>query len=202
MIAWTIEDALSTPQIGRVIVSTDDADIAEVARQYGVDVPFVRPAEFATDEAPTEPVLIHAIEWLREHEGYVPDAVVLLQPTSPLRSSGAIGRAIEQYVTEGSDCLVSTVEIHPFLWQNPNIPQALYDISRRPRRQDFKPEERMYEENGSIYVTRTSLLLSRQSRLIDGKISMFVMNKEESIDVDTPADFAMIEFLLTKDIIG
>ena len=94
------------------------------------------------------------------------------------------------------------MEIHPFLWRNPADPQALYDISRRPRRQEFKPEERKYEENGSFYVTCTSLLLAKQSRLIDGNISMFVMSKEEGIDVDTPADFAMVEFLPTKDLIG
>lgn len=197
LIAWTIEHALATPELGRVIVSTDDEGIAIVARSCGAEVPFLRPAELATDDAPTEPVLVHAVRYLMNTEDYRPDAVVLLQATSPLRAPGALSRATAQYEADGADSLVSACEIHPFLWRNAHAPMPMYDISKRPRRQDFHDQDRVYEENGSIYITRTESLLKHENRLIDGGITMFLMDKQFSIDVDTQADFTLVEAYMT-----
>lgn len=197
LIAWSIEHALATPKLTRVIVSTDDESIARVARSCGAEVPFLRPAELATDDAPTEPTLIHAVRHLRTEDRFWPDAVVLLQPTSPLRAPGTLGRAIAQYESDGADCLFSACEIHPFLWRSAKVPMPMYDIHKRPRRQDIPDEDRIYEENGSIYITQTESLLKHESRLTHGRITMFLMDKQYSVDVDTTADFNQVEAYMT-----
>src|SRR5207248_538943 len=105
--------------------------------------PFMRPPELAADSTPTEPVLVHALDQLRA-DGYVPDAVVLLQPTSPIRHPGAVDEAIQQFEDESADSLLSVTESSPFLWRNIGgqvVP--LYDFERRPRRQDIAPSDRL-----------------------------------------------------------
>jgi CMP-N,N'-diacetyllegionaminic acid synthase len=197
LIAWTIHQALAALMIDRVVVSTDDAEIADVARCYGAEVPFLRPAELATDTAPTEPVLIHAVDALQQSEGYRPQAIVLLQPTCPIRRAGSIDRAIALFDEEQSDSLLSVREIHPFLWHNEAEPQAHYDISNRPRRQDVAAADRLFEETGSIYITNVELLLSTKNRL-GGKVTLFAMHADESWDIDTESDFAVAEALLVR----
>ncbi len=189
LIAWSIEQALAARRVDRVIVSTDGAEIASMAKRYGAEVPFLRPAEISTDTADTEAAMLHALEELGKG-GYRPDFVVLLQPTSPIRLPGRIDAAIAFLEKNGADSLVSTCEIHPFLWKNPENAQPSYDVQKRPRRQDVPAAERLYEENGSIYITRTDVLMRDKCRL-GGKIAAFTMSGAESIDIDTVEDFAL-----------
>lgn len=191
LVAWSIQHARDAKLVDRVIVSTDGEEIAAEAKKWGADVPFMRPAEISGDRASTELAMIHAVEMLAKN-GYHPDLVMLLQATSPLRSPGAVDRAIRLLMESKADSLVSGTEIHPFLWRNVRNGEAMYDFHKRPMRQDIPEAERLYEENGSIYIVRTEILLRDKCRL-GGKIVIFPMSSREKIDLDTLDDFAVAE---------
>ena len=196
LIAWSIEQALATPAVSRVVVSTDDEKIAEVARQAGAEVPFMRPAELALDTSGTEPVMLHALDWLAQ-QGNEPLNLVLLQPTSPLRKPGALSAAITQFESDNADSLLSVCRNHHFFWKNPQSPSALYDFENRPRRQDIKPEDVWYRETGSIYITRTEIFRKHKNRL-GGRISMFEMSEDESFEIDTQTDLTVMSALMSE----
>ncbi|HET9913914.1 MAG TPA: acylneuraminate cytidylyltransferase family protein, partial [Anaerolineales bacterium] len=117
LIAWTIEAAKKCRALSRVIVSTDDAQIAEVAQQWGAEVPFLRPAELAGDATSSLAVVLHLIQWLKKHDGAVPEYILLLQPTSPFRTTEDLDAAIELAETRKVNAVVSVCETdaHPFL---------------------------------------------------------------------------------------
>jgi len=196
LVAWSIEAALGSGRIARTVVSTDDGEIASVARAAGAEV-VDRPAELARDDSPTEPCMLHALDALKT-EGWEPELVVLLQPTSPLRRPGLIDECIDRLLSANADSLLTVCENHPFIWRRRGgRVRADYDYARRPRRQDIKDEERLYRENGSVYVTRREILLGERNRL-GGRIEMFPMDPEESAEIDGEFDFFLIERIIER----
>ena len=194
LVVWTIEQALAARPALDVVVSTDSPELAEIARAAGAEVPFLRPAELAEDTTPTEPVVEHAIA-ARTAAGRRPDAVLLLQATSPVRLPGTLDRAIAEFVATGVDSLVGTVPQTPFLWRRDATPH--YDPANRPRRQDLRADEFFYRETGSLYLTRTEVY-EREHNRIGGRTGIFVMADDEGVDIDTAADFAVAEQQLLR----
>ncbi|WP_299447245.1 cytidylyltransferase domain-containing protein [uncultured Phycicoccus sp.] len=191
LITWTVEQALAARPAMDVVVSTDDEEIVAVARAAGALVPFLRPADLARDDTPTEPVVRHAIAAARAADA-APDAVMLLQATSPVRLPGTISRAVAQFETTGVDALVGVVPQAPFIWTDGPEPSAAYDVTARPRRQDLTPQTLRYRETGSLYLTRTWVYDELDNR-IGGRVGLFVMDELEGVDVDTELDLAVAE---------
>ena len=200
MLAYTCETALSSRCLDRIIVSTDDPNIAQVAREHHAEVPFMRPAELARDDTPSLPVLQHAVNWLRDSEAYNPDAVMILQPTSPLRRAEHINGAAEVMERTGADTVVSVVEVpHRF---NPVSLMTLNEeehlVPYQPgsmilRRQD-KPL--FYARNGpAVLLVKLSTLMGHDT-LYGVNTQPYLMDEMDSFDVDTEDDLKIIEALL------
>ncbi|MBS1672994.1 MAG: acylneuraminate cytidylyltransferase family protein [Actinobacteria bacterium] len=196
LVVWSIEQALAAGL--DVLVSTDDAHLAEIARAAGADVPFMRPAELAQDTTPTEPVIQHAIAH-RIAEGRRPEAVMLLQATSPVRLPGTIARAVREFGETGVDSLVGVVAQTPFFWHpavdDQGSATAEYDPAARPRRQELTAGDYFYKETGSLYLTRTEIYEHENNR-IGGRVGLFVMDEAEGVDIDTLVDLKIAEQIL------
>jgi CMP-N-acetylneuraminic acid synthetase len=195
LIAWSILRAREAAAIDTVMVSTDDERIAAVAREYGAEVPFLRPGELATDQAPTEPVMAHALDWYAAN-GRAFDTIVLLQPTSPLRLPGTIDAALRQFRDEQADSLLGVVESHHFYWRRDPV-EALYDYRNRPRRQDIATADRRYRETGAVYIS-TVEAFARSGNRLSGSIALFLMDELEGWEIDSEADFAVLEALFAR----
>lgn len=200
LIAYTIAAARSAASLDRVVVSTDDAEIAAVARAEGAEVPFLRPAELATDAAATLPVVQHALAALGEHDGYAPDAVALLEPTAPLRSSEQVDVAVARLFEAGADAVVGVAEVphhfHPFklrVLRDDRLHRFMDLVPLPARRQDLPP---LHYVNGAIYVTRTPVILG--GSLYGDRICPLVMAREDSIDIDDEVDLLLAETLLAR----
>ncbi len=193
LLAWTLESARSTPAIDRIVVSTDDTEIAATAAAWGAEV-VDRPAAISGAEASSESALQHTLQVLAEREGYEPELVVFLQATSPLRRTDDIGRAIATLREEGADSLFSASPVHGFLWRRSGDgwDSFSYDYRNRKRRQD-SPEDVV--ENGSIYVFRTEILKKTGNRL-GGRIAVYRMPPLDSFQVDEPGDLELMERLV------
>jgi len=198
LIAWTIEAALNCPLIDDVIVSTDSVDIKHVAIEYGADVPFIRPSSLSHDTATTDDVLMHAIEKLNLNSS---DILVLLQPTSPLRSSKDINNALSLLTTEQVQGVVSVCECeHSPLWSN-TLPEngTMGDFIRpeiaTKRSQDLPA---YYRLNGAIYAYNVSFLKKYKCRFYSDEIKATIMPGDKSVDIDNELDFKLAEFLMSQ----
>lgn len=198
MIAWTIQAANESAYIDKVILSSDDDDICRVASEFGCSVPFKRPSHLASDQAGSIPVLIHAVEFLDEEF----DAVVLLQPTSPLRTSQDIDRCIELLDIQARTSVVSVSEsVKSPAWmywkeeESAQLSPVLSEESSQGRRQDLRAA---YVLNGAIYVIGTQQLVE-EKKLVNERTKAHVMSPESSVDIDDIIDFKVAQFILEKE---
>lgn len=199
LLQYTAEAALSAKLLTRVILSTDDPDIAEVGNKCGLEVPFMRPAELAQDDTPTLPVLQHAVRVLEE-TGDRYDAICLLQPTNPFRQDRDIDACIRLLEETGADSVVSVLpvpsEYNPH-WVYFRDDQGFLRISTGeaapiPRRQLLPPA---FHREGSVYVTRRVVLMEQDS-LYGSKIAGFLIDPSCSVNLDTLKDWARAEAML------
>ncbi|HKC63771.1 MAG TPA: acylneuraminate cytidylyltransferase family protein [Pyrinomonadaceae bacterium] len=203
LIAWTIQTALESRALDRVIVSTDNQEIAKVARDWGAETPFMRPPELAQDDSSHHDVVIHAIGWLDSQSATPPDYIMLLQPTSPLRTTEDIAGAVALAIEKDADSVmsVSAAQHHPYFSKQVATDGRLLDFIERPQgylpRQSLPP---VYFLNGAIYLVRRSILLERED-WYTARTYAYIMPPERSIDIDTPWDFHLAELIL-KDLHG
>ena len=205
LLAWSIAAARQSRSMSRVIVSTDDEEIASVARQLGAEVPFLRPAEFAKDESTDLPAFQHALEWLGEHEKYHPEIVVQLRPTSPLRPPSLVDDAVKvlkRHTDADSVRGVVAAGQNPYkMWQLEGQDLPMKNLIAAPGvaepynapRQILPP---VYWQTGHIDVIRTATILDKGS--MSGEVIYpLVIDSRYSIDIDNLQDWVKYEYVLS-----
>ena len=203
LLAYTVRAAQSSRRLGRLILSTEDPEIIEVGRRLGVDVPFVRPAELAGDTVGSVAVVRHALDEVERQESARYDAVVLLEPTSPLRTADDIDEAIARLEATGADSVVSVCRVdapHPIKMQviqdgylRPFLPQHWREGLAR---QQLLP---VYALNGAVYAVRAGLVREHDTLWGERTIPL-VMPSERSVNIDSLLDLTLAEILLRSQV--
>lgn len=199
LIEWTIESALKVNLISQVIVTTNDDFIIEIAQKYGIEPPFKRPEELCTDNSTTFDVVKHTIDFVLANFDKKFDFVLLLQPTSPLRTAQSIISAIELLINKNADAVVSVTQCeHSPLWTNTLnedllMSNFLDEKVLNKRSQDLPI---YYRLNGAIYLCSVSEFLKQKTFFIKENIYAYKMTNQESIDIDTLVDFYLAEALM------
>lgn len=200
LIAWTIEAALNCQYIDRTIVSTDYTAIAEIASEYGAEVPFIRPSSLAQDKSTTVDMIKHALKFYSENDE-VFDYIVLLQPTSPLRNSEHITEALELLIAKKADAIISVCKVeHSPLWANV-IPESgslksfINDDITNVRSQDL---DDYYRLNGAIYIVNVKKFFEQNTLFLYENIFSYKMDVVHSVDIDESIDFLYADFLFSQ----
>lgn len=199
LIAWTIEAALESKMFDHVFVSTDCGEIAKVSKKYGAEVPFLRPAELASDIATTNDVVTHLIEWFELEYMQKVSTIAILQPTSPLRNAQHIQEAFEVIKDKYAKAVISVCELeHPIQFCNKLALDGSMDGFIYPkniqRTQDLEP---YYRLNGAIYLFNREYVNKLDEIYNDGTYS-YLMESKLSIDIDTEDDFELAEYYMCK----
>jgi YrbI family 3-deoxy-D-manno-octulosonate 8-phosphate phosphatase len=204
LIAYNIEQALRSHFVSRLVVSTDDTEIAAVAQQYGSEIVW-RPAEISGDTASSESALLHTLEYLHLRDGYQPDLLVFLQCTSPLTLAEDIDGTIDALLEQNADTALAVIPFHYFLWRlNQNAEMGAnadadavginHDKRFRPLRQQREPQ---YLETGAVYVMRVPGFLEARHRFF-GKTALYIMPPERRLEIDDPVDFEIAEVMVKQ----
>jgi CMP-N,N'-diacetyllegionaminic acid synthase len=198
LIYYTIEVALGTKPIDRVIVSTEDDEIANISRNYGAEV-IARPISLALDNTPSLPVFQHVIKYLEDNEQYDPDIIIILQPTSPLRTVCDVEGALNKYLESRCDSMVSVCRAeHPpylmFTIEDNKMKPIIQNREKITRRQDAPI---VYRLNGAIYIAKKDFIMS-ENKIMDENTIAFEMPVERSVDIDNQIDLEFAEFLSKK----
>lgn len=201
LMAYTIETAQKCNMLNRTIVSTDNDEIAEVAKKYGGDVPFMRPNNLSLDNTPMVPVIQHAVYFIEKKENFHVDVVVLLDPTSPFRRVEDIEACIQKLERKNADSVVTVCEVE----HNPYfVMMELNDDKLVPlikcdkvitRRQDA-PE--VYRLNAAVYAVKRDVLMNKNKVITDNTIAV-IMSQELSTHIDHEIDFEFAEYLMKKE---
>ncbi len=205
LVVHAVDAGLGASRVTRVVCSTDDPDIAEVARAAGADVPFLRPSDLAQDSSEDWPVFVHVLNWLEQHENWRPDLIVNLRPTSPMRTPRHVDAAIELLLETGADSVkaVCLARQHPHKMWLRHSDGRIEPYLKTPFRLSRGPDvpraelEDVYWQNGVVDVTRREVIQER-GVMIGARVAGLVTKPEESIDIDTPLDLAMAELLYAR----
>lgn len=201
LIAWSIEHALNVKRIGRVIVSTDSEEIAKVAKQYGAEAPFLRPAELATDDSPEWLAWRHALNYLIGASGNLPDIMVSVPATAPLRNSIDIENCLDEYEKGGADAVITVTDAHrsPYFNMVKTNQDGSVGLVNPPessitRRQDAPV---VYDMTTVCYVLNPNFVMTQNS-IFDGAVKSVYVPIERAIDIDSLVDFKLAEFILNS----
>ncbi|MDC7954281.1 acylneuraminate cytidylyltransferase family protein [Fusobacterium simiae] len=194
LLEYTINCAINSKYIDRVIVSTDSYFIKDLAKKMGADTPFLRPKNLATDDARTIDVLLHTIKYCEEFENEKYDYLVLLQNTSPLRKSWQVDEAIEKIVSSSLNSLISISEVkeHPALMKILFNEEKLLPLLSTLKKREFK---NIYRINGAIFINKIDKNFNSNTILTNNQLP-YIMDRKTSIDIDTIEDVKIAEYYL------
>jgi len=200
LLAWTVEAARTSGVLERVILSTEDEEIAQIGKTYGAEVPFLRPKELAEDKTKTASVIQHTLQWHQDHTGWLPEFVVILEPTSPTRQPFHIREAAKLLIESGADSVASVSEV-PHHYVSTKLLRLLSNRTlvgvdgSHPkdmvhRRQDLPKQ---YAFNGLVFSCRTSYLFKNLPTLWGEKVVGYLTEAKYAIDLDVPEDWGPAE---------
>lgn len=200
LIAYSVLAAKNSRYLTRCIVSSDDQKIIETAKQFGADAPFVRPNKLSQDQSGSLEVIQHALTWLQDNANEKYDYVMILQPTSPLRTAADIDEAVQKIVDSGADSVMSMVELPDFslkklkkIEDDVILPLVEDEGNSSIGRQELS---KVYKRNCAIYLTKTETIMRGD---LFGQVSRpLIMSREHSVDINEPADFDLAEFWMKK----
>lgn len=197
LIAWTIEAAIKSEIFDHVFVSTDSEEIASISREYGAEVPFLRPAELASDTATTNDVVTHLVDWYETESNNKVSTIAILQPTSPLRNASHINAAFTEMDAKNAKAIISVCELeHPIQFCNQlgsdGSMAGFIKQQDMKRTQDLDPTYRL---NGAIYIFDRSYV-SRMNELYSEGTFAYIMSPRDSVDIDTQDDFDLAVHIL------
>lgn len=204
LIAWTIEAALQSQELDRVLVSTDDKEIATISRQFGAEVPFIRPLELSLDASSHVDAVLHAIDWLAEIENYATEYVTLLQPTSPFRIADDIDGAIQFAKEKNAKSVIGMMEApsHPVCLRSMNAEGLLLELTSEQEesalRRQVLPE--VYAFNGAIYVMEAESFRKNKTFRPYQETYGYKMPTERSWDIDTEWEFLVASLLMENQV--
>jgi N-acylneuraminate cytidylyltransferase len=204
LIAWSIDQAKASNRLRRIIVSTDSPEIADIAIANGAEVPFMRPTELAQDNTPEWLAWQHAMLMLKKEEGQLPDAIVSLPATAPLREPADIENCFNRFYKGGVDAVITMTESYRNPWFNmvyANFDGTVSLVNKSKPRQIFRRQDAptVYDLTTVAYIVNPNFILSHTSLFL-GKLGAVEIPRERSIDIDTLFDFELAEFLMMKKI--
>ena len=189
LIEHSINYAKESKYIEKIILTTDNEEIKKIGENNNITV-VDRPKEISGDKATTESAIEHVISLFKFS---INTTIILLQPTSPLRPKNSLDKMIKIFNKQLYDSMLTLSPIHPLTWKIYNKKtECMYDYSNRPRRQDFKEKNLIYDENGSVYIFTNKIFIEKNNRL-GGKIGHYIFKEEYGRQIDTPLDFKLLE---------